>query len=466
MKISNQEISKRVNTSTITSHTATSCPILQNADSLTQLIFRLTAPCRYDRFERPLPVLEKNSVGDQPLNIYVRIYITDINLIDSDDVRFKIFGFLQFRYMDHRLAFGDYAPKRLQPIFSDSRLLDRIWVPHILFSNERNPTFLETSEKDILIMVMPDGLLSISSRIQAALSCSVALNKFPFDDQQCSAIIESWSYNSSDVILHWDDEDSIGFDSNIHLTEYDLQYSWQNETIVQTRKGDLRNMLLGGNYSSISFTIYITRDSLFYIFDYFLPSIMLVGMSWVSFWLQADQTPARTTLGTSTMLSLFTLTSYYEKKFERKNHAQFFDAWFFGCAFFIFGTLMEFAFVNTIWRRNKCLSLKKFNSKYIFKSTLTPKVIPQSKIYDCETNGHIHFFNCNICNQPTYKGVNASEVGVNVSDEHKEKQDCKDSRTTMTPHEVSLWIDRKARFVFPLLFIIFNAVYWTFVYCL
>jgi len=37
---------------------------------------------------------------------------------------------------------------------------------------------------------------------------------------------------------------------------------------------------------------------------------------------------------------------------------------------------------------------------------------------------------------------------------------------TMTPKEVSLWIDRKMRFVFPLSFIIFNALFWTLVYCL
>ncbi|XP_014096652.2 pH-sensitive chloride channel 2 isoform X1 [Bactrocera oleae] len=469
VNISSEGISMRINSSTTTPQTATSCPALHNADALTQtqLIYRLTTPCRFDRFDRPFPILENNSVSDQPTNIYLRIYITDIKIIDTNDIQCKIFGFLQIRYMDHRLAFEDYAPKRLQPIFGDAQMLDRIWVPHILFANEQNSAILETSQKDILIMVMPDGLLSISTRIEVALSCSVALNKFPLDDQQCSAIIESWLYNSSEVILHWEDEDSIEFDPNIQLIDYDLQYSWHNETIYQTRKGYLRYTLLGGNYSSISFTVYLTRDSLFYTFDYFLPSIMLVGISWVSFWLQADQTPARTTLGTSTMLSLFTLTSNYEKKFERKNHAQFFDVWFFSCTFFIFGSLMEFAFVNTIWRRNKCLSLKKANSRYIFKSTLTPKVIPQSNIYDCETDGRIHFFNGNICNQSRDKGqVNVLESDVNLSGEHQEKKVCNDSWATMTPHEVSLWVDRKARFVFPLLFIIFNAIYWTFVYCL
>lgn len=38
--------------------------------------------------------------------------------------------------------------------------------------------------------------------------------------------------------------------------------------------------------------------------------------------------------------------------------------------------------------------------------------------------------------------------------------------TTMTPHEVANWIDKKSRIVFPVAFIIFNLFYWSFVYAL
>lgn len=38
--------------------------------------------------------------------------------------------------------------------------------------------------------------------------------------------------------------------------------------------------------------------------------------------------------------------------------------------------------------------------------------------------------------------------------------------TTMTPQEIATWIDKRSRILFPLLFIFFNIIYWTFVYCL
>lgn len=38
--------------------------------------------------------------------------------------------------------------------------------------------------------------------------------------------------------------------------------------------------------------------------------------------------------------------------------------------------------------------------------------------------------------------------------------------TTMTPQEIATWIDKRSRVLFPLLFLLFNVIYWTFVYCL
>lgn len=121
----------------------------------------------------------------------------------------------------------------------------------------------------------------------------------------------------------------------------------------------MKFLFSAGNYSSLSFTVHLSREMGFYIMDYYLPSIMIVSISWVSFWLQADATPPRIMLGTSTMLSFITLASAQGKTLPKVSYIKMSEVWFLACCFFIFMSLVEFAFVNTIWRRKNNVELKK-----------------------------------------------------------------------------------------------------------
>lgn len=85
--------------------------------------------------------------------------------------------------------------------------------------------------------------------------------------------------------------------------------------------------------------------------DYFLPSMLLVFTSWVTFWLQADASAPRVTLGTSTMLAFITLNGGINKNLPKVSYIKASEIWFLACACFIFCSMAEFAFVNIIWRR-------------------------------------------------------------------------------------------------------------------
>lgn len=207
--------------------------------------------------------------------------------------------------------------------------------------------------------ISPDGTVIISTRIQATLYCAMDLRKFPFDQQQCKTVLESWMYNGSEVKLHWENKSPVTMGPDQHLTEYVLSNIFTNETMINADLSDLRHGAFAGNYSSLSFTVTLKRQMGFYLIDYFLPSMMIVAISWVSFWLQADQTAPRIMLGTTTMLTFITLASAQGKTLPKVSYIKASEIWFMGCTGFIFGSLVEFAFVNTIWRRKKNVELKK-----------------------------------------------------------------------------------------------------------
>ena len=51
----------------------------------------------------------------------------------------------------------------------------------------------------------------------------------------------------------------------------------------------------------------LKRNVLFFIMQTYVPSILLVMLSWVSFWINVNAVPARVALGITTVLSMTTL---------------------------------------------------------------------------------------------------------------------------------------------------------------
>lgn len=181
-------------------------------------------------------------------------------------------------------------------------------------------------------------------------------------------------YNTSSMVLLWEHSNPVTKSQKLHLTEYVLVDIYINETVVEAYDDNLRHGYLVGNYSQLSFTLHLAREIGYYIMDYYLPSVMIVAISWVTFWLQADQTAPRAVLGTSTMLTFITLATSQGKTLPKVSYIKASEIWFLGCVGFIFASLMEFAFVNIIWRRKKEVKLKRVNTATVLKSTLTPRL--------------------------------------------------------------------------------------------
>ncbi len=98
--------------------------------------------------------------------------------------------------------------------------------------------------------------------------------------------------------------------------------------------------------------------------------MMIVAISWVSFWIQGDQGAPRVMLGTATLLTFITLASAQDKTLPKVSYVKATEIWFMGCTTFIVASLLEFAFVNTIWRQKKHMEFKEVTAKRILASAI------------------------------------------------------------------------------------------------
>ena len=65
--------------------------------------------------------------------------------------------------------------------------------------------------------------------------------------------------------------------------------------------------LSSGNYSRLLADVIFSRSMGYYMIQVFIPSSLIVVMSWVSFYLDRSSAPARVGLGVTTVLTMVTL---------------------------------------------------------------------------------------------------------------------------------------------------------------
>lgn len=122
-----------------------------------------------------------------------------------------------------------------------------------------------------------------------------------------------------------------------------------------------------GNYSCLQASFFLQRQVGFFILQTYIPSMLIVMLSWVGFWINKDSEPARIALGVTTVLTMTTQLTTSRSNTMRVSYLKAIDVWYSSCMLFVFSALLEFAFVNASSRgENKLLDrAKKFDDDIV-----------------------------------------------------------------------------------------------------
>lgn len=118
-----------------------------------------------------------------------------------------------------------------------------------------------------------------------------------------------------------------------------------------------------GNYSRLACEFLFVRRLGYYIIQIYIPSSLIVVLSWVSFWLDRNAVPARVALGITTVLTLTTLISSTNAALPKISYLKSIDVYLVTCFFMVFAALLEYAAVSFIGNR-KWKPKQKKNARY------------------------------------------------------------------------------------------------------
>jgi hypothetical protein len=109
------------------------------------------------------------------------------------------------------------------------------------------------------------------------------------------------------------------------------------------------------NKSCVLVTVSSKRLRLTIVVQSFLPTGLIVVISWMSLWLHPEAVPGRVTLGITTLLTITTLKNTAQHGLPQVSYVRAIDVWMGGCTAFVFGALLEFICANYVFRNQmKC----------------------------------------------------------------------------------------------------------------
>lgn len=107
-------------------------------------------------------------------------------------------------------------------------------------------------------------------------------------------------YTTEDLIFVWKKTDPVQVTKNLHLPRFKLERHLTKSCTASTNTG---------TYSCIKVDLLFRREFSYYLIQIYIPCVMLVIVSWVSFWLDPNAIPARVSLGVTTLLTMATQIS-------------------------------------------------------------------------------------------------------------------------------------------------------------
>uniref|UniRef100_H3B6G5 Gamma-aminobutyric acid type A receptor subunit alpha6 n=1 Tax=Latimeria chalumnae TaxID=7897 RepID=H3B6G5_LATCH len=297
------------------------------SENITRILDRLLDG--YDNRLRP-------GFGGPVTEVKTDIYVTSFGPVSDVEMEYTMDVFFRQTWIDERLRFdGPINILRLNNL-----MVSRIWTPDTFFRNGKRSISHNMTTPNKLFRIMQNGTVLYTMRLTINADCPMRLVNFPMDGHACPLKFGSYAYPKSEIIYTWKKGPLYSVEVPQESSSL-LQYDLVGQTVSsETMKSNT------GEYIVMTVYFHLQRKMGYFMIQTYIPCIMTVILSQVSFWINKESVPARTVFGITTVLTMTTLSISARHSLPKVSYATAMD-WFIAVCFaFVFSALIEFAAVN------------------------------------------------------------------------------------------------------------------------
>jgi len=408
-----------------------------------KILDSVLGPEVYDKRIRPSGLNSTDSATLVTVNIFIRSFSN----IDDVKMEYSFQITLRQQWNDNRLAFKNKLKKGMEEKIRYLTMTDstKVWMPDTFFRNEKIGRFHNILQPNLYVRVFPNGDVLYSIRVSLTCACSMHLALFPLDKQTCNLDVASYGWTMNDLIYKWKDADPVQMTKNLSLPGgFKLDDFTQLNCDVKTATGA---------YSCLRVELTFARQLSFFIVTIYVPCFMIVVVSWMSFWIDHKAVPARVSLGVTTLLAMSTTQASINSSLPPVAYTKAIDVWCGVCVTFVFGALLEYALVNYASRSDAQRAAKQKEAK---ERELEQVAFSADRI---EEGGFP------LSMDPLMRRIEGAPMIPPGGLLHSEIPVRPRNRLTEWVHNFKFRakkIDVISRVMFPLVFALFNVMYWSY----
>ncbi|VDK87377.1 unnamed protein product [Dibothriocephalus latus] len=388
----------------------------------------------YKTEERPTEMLRTQTV------VKVHMKVLAIYSVDASTMDYYMDAWFRQTWVDPRLAWNttEGFKNYTQPLTS-MRLKVMMWLPDLFFRNGKDGYVHKMTLPNYLLRIYPDGGVLYSQKITMRFACQMDLHAYPMDTQTCEINMGSLAYTLSELKLVWREMIPVEGWQKLQIPQFYTPTHFAaldcNSAISTTT----------ASYTCLTVTFSFKRQLGSYLLTIYIPNILIVMVSFLSFWISVDAAAARVSVGLLSLLALLTQASYMATSLPRASYIKALDVWFLFSVVFVMCVVVEYALAITLLRRKRAAS-----GRIDVCRTVKVEVEQQPPAYQ---TGHSDVGCSDGPGRPSDNEVKSC-LGINT--EHTNAKKTSKGGRGLTQSKV----DSYSRIVFPLFYVVFNIFYW------